>query len=223
MSQKSHTFEDALDLELGGSLSTPHVNYTTYGELNASRDNVIWACHALTANSEVGDWWNALFGEGELFDPTKYFIICANNLGSPYGTSSPKTINPTTGEGYRHEFPAYTIRDTASLHLRLLDHLNIASIHCLIGGSCGGNIAQEMAISLGDRVKSMRIMCCSAQESPWVISIHESQRIAMHADLTFKGNEPTAGQEGLRGARAFALPFYRSNLGHDRHCAYPEH
>ena len=38
------------------------IAYHTYGELNATRDNVIWGCHALTANSSVDDWWSGLFG-----------------------------------------------------------------------------------------------------------------------------------------------------------------
>jgi len=79
--QYSRTFP----LELGGVLSNLEIEYSTYGTLNEDRSNVIWVCHALTANSDVSDWWSGLFGEDELFDPSKYFIVCANNLGSPYG------------------------------------------------------------------------------------------------------------------------------------------
>jgi len=211
MNLKSITFDESLSLENGGDLQSPTVAYTTYGTLNEAKDNVIVACHALTGNSSVHDWWAGLFGEGKLYDPSKYFIICANNLGSPYGSSSPKSINPDTGQRYGMDFPFYTIRDTSDLHLRLLQRLGIEKIHLLIGGSCGGNIAQEMAISLGTNLKNLILMCCSAQETPWVISIHESQRIVLKGDATLLDNTAQAGSEGLRGARAFALPFYRSH------------
>ncbi len=204
------TFDTALPLEMGGELVAPTVAYSQFGTLNEDKSNVIVVCHALTANSDVSDWWNGLFGSGKLFDPDEYFIICINNLGSPYGTSSPKSEDPN-GERYGMDFPSYTLRDTASLHRRFLSHLGIEKIHLLAGGSCGGNIAQELAIMMGDQVNEMIIMCCSAYETPWVISIHESQRMAIEADNSLYEKTPEAGRKGLRGARAFALPFYRSH------------
>ena len=50
-------------------------------------------------------------GRGKAFDPNRFFIICANTLGSPYGSASPVTINPDTGKQYGPEFPPTTIRD----------------------------------------------------------------------------------------------------------------
>ena len=50
-------------------------------------------------------------GRGKAFDPNRFFIICANTLGSPYGSASPVTINPDTGRQYGPEFPPTTIRD----------------------------------------------------------------------------------------------------------------
>lgn len=50
-------------------------------------------------------------GRGKAFDPQRFFIFCANVLGSPYGSASPITTNPDTGKPYGPEFPATTIRD----------------------------------------------------------------------------------------------------------------
>ena len=211
MNPKSITFDDPLELESGAQLLKPAVTYSTYGSLNVPKDNVIVVCHALTANSNVDDWWAGLFGEAKIFDPSNNYIVCINNLGSPYGSSSPKSNDPKSNNRYGLDFPFYTLRDTADLHIRLLEHLKITEISLLIGGSCGGNIAQEIAITLGDQIDKLVIMCCSAQETPWVISIHESQRIALKSDPTLLENNTDAGREGLRGARAFALPFYRSH------------
>jgi len=210
MSIVHHTFDKELSLEMGGALQRPTVAYTTYGVLSPTKDNVIVVCHALTANSAVKEWWGDLFGSDRTFDPDKDYIICINNLGSPYGTSSPQSLDPA-GDRYGLDFPDFTLRDTAHLQCRLLEHLGISEIKLLIGGSCGGNIALEMAIILGDKVDRLIALCCSAYETPWVISIHESQRIAIEVDSTFTDNNDTAGREGLKGARAFAMPFYRSH------------
>lgn len=50
-------------------------------------------------------------GRGKAFDPNRFFIICLNVLGSPYGSASPITVNPDTGKPYGPEFSSTTIRD----------------------------------------------------------------------------------------------------------------
>ena len=210
MSMQSISLDQPLTLEAGGVIDRPEVTYTTYGTLNEDKSNVTLICHALTASSNADDWWAGLFGADKVFDPKRDFIICINNLGSPYGTTSPKSLDER-GVRYGLDFPAFTLRDNAGLHIHLLDHLGIDKINLIIGGSCGGNIAQEIAIILEGRVTQLIALCCSAYETPWVVSIHESQRIALQADPTFTSKSEGAGANGLRGARAFALPFYRSH------------
>ena len=206
-----HTLDQPFVLETGGRLSQPRIAYNTYGKLNAARDNVIWICHALTANSDADDWWHGLFGRGDIFDWDKYFIVCANNLGSPYGSSSARQPDPKTEAPYGLDFPFFTIRDTAKLHLELLRHFGIERIHLLIGGSCGGNIAQEMALQLPTgRIENLVLLCCSARESPWAVAIHEAQRLVLRADPTLADKSPTAGQTALKACRGVALPYYRT-------------
>lgn len=205
-----HHLEKPFELENGGSIDEPVIAYHTYGRLNENRDNVIVICHALTANSDADDWWHGLFGRGDIFDWDKHFIICANNLGSPYGTSSPKHINPKNKEKHGMDFPFFTIRDTAKLHLELFEHFKINSIKLLIGGSCGGNICQEIAYAWRERVENMVLLCCSSMETPWVVAIHESQRITLKSDPTFYHKTENAGRAGLKACRGVAMPFYRT-------------
>jgi len=202
--------EDGLMLESGVLLEDVNIAYCTYGTLNENRDNVIWVCHALTAGAELHEWWGDLLGPGKLFDTNKYFVVCANNLGSPYGTTSPLSINPKTKQRYGLDFPAFTLRDTANLIECLIVKLRIRSIHLLIGGSCGGNIALEMTCSLKNVVQHLALLCSSANENPWTIAIHEAQRIALRADDTFYKNENKTALSGLKIARALAMPYYRS-------------
>jgi homoserine O-acetyltransferase len=134
----TYKYPKIFKLESGKKLRNLEIAYQTYGTLNANKDNVIWACHALTANADVLDWWKGLFGTKNLFNPEEHFIICANILGSHYGTTNPLSINPTTGQPYYLAFPEFSIRDLAAIHQLLADHLGIKQVKTLIGGSLGG-------------------------------------------------------------------------------------
>ena len=111
MNHKTFIYKQEFALQSGETLAQIELSYSTLGELNANRDNVVWVCHALTANSDVADWWSGLVGEGKLYDPQKYFIICVNVLGSHYGSTGPLSINPGTGKPYYGNFPEISIRD----------------------------------------------------------------------------------------------------------------
>ena len=107
------------ELERGGILPELTIAFSTYGKLNAAHDNVIWVCHALTADSDVASWWPHTVEAGKFLDPAEHFIICANILGSHYGTTGPLHVNPATGRPYYKDFPELTIRDMVRAH-RLL-------------------------------------------------------------------------------------------------------
>src|SRR5678810_821318 len=121
-----------IELEGGGSLSQLTIAYTTYGEINEDKSNVVWVCHALTANSDAGAWWNGVVGIDHVIDPGKYFIVCANILGSCYGTTGPLSLDPATGQPYFSKFPLITIRDMVKAHMLLKQHLGINRIYLLM-------------------------------------------------------------------------------------------
>ena len=205
-------FDSSTPLALEGGEVLPQFTlaYHTFGQLNEKRDNVIWVFHALTANSDVSDWWDGLYGAGRLFDPEKYFIVCANFLGSCYGSTCARSINPLTGSPYGLDFPILTIRDMVAAHDRLRKHLDIDEIALVIGGSCGGHQAQEFAFLLKNKIKKLCLVVSSPKETPWAISIHEAGRMALETDPTFSDNTDKAGVEGLRTARAIGLLGYRT-------------
>src|SRR5690606_12097967 len=128
-------YKEVFPLESGEYLPGFELFYTTYGQLNKKQDNVIWVCHALTGSSDFTSWWPGLFGTGKVFDPDKYFIICANMLGSCYGSTGPLSIDPRTKKPYYHSFPELTNRDIVRSFDLLRDHLHIEKIHTLTGGS----------------------------------------------------------------------------------------
>lgn len=107
------------ELETGHTLPELRIAYHTYGTLNAAKDNVAWVCHALTANSDVADWWPHTVEAGRFLDPARHFVVCANIIGSHYGTTGPLHVNPATGRPWYKDFPPFTIRDIVRAH-RLL-------------------------------------------------------------------------------------------------------
>lgn len=197
-------------LESGTKLKNLEIAYHTFGALNAKKDNVIWVCHALTANSDVFDWWKGLFGENCLFNPKEHFIVCANILGSPYGTTNPLSKNQDTNTDFYLSFPSFTVRDMVSAHQLLADHLELPQIALLIGGSLGGQQALEWSITEPSRIKKLVLVATNAQHSAWGIAFNESQRLAITTDRTFYANTPNGGKKGLKVARTIALLSYRS-------------
>ncbi len=195
--------------ESGYTFPEIDIAYSTYGELNEQRNNVIWVCHALTANADAADWWDGLIGVGKLFDPTRYYIVCANMLGSCYGTTSPISIHPETGKKYGKDFPVVTVRDMVRVHQILREALGIKEINLLGGGSMGGQQALEWAIIEPDLFKRVAVIAANAKHSAWGIAFNESQRMALEADATLYTDEPNAGQKGLEAARAMAMLSYR--------------
>lgn len=205
-----YNYNNAFTLESGSSLAEVTIGYHTFGKLNEDKNNVIWVCHALTANSDVSDWWSNMFGEGKIYDPEKYFIVCANILGSCYGSTSARSISPNTQKAYGVNFPLITIRDIVKAHELLRQHLGIGEIELCIGGSCGGHQVMEFAYLIPNKIKKIALIATSAKETAWAIATHTAQRLAIQADPTWQDDNDRAGQNGLKAARGMALLSYRT-------------
>jgi len=209
MTTQVYKYSQPFQLESGQELAELEIGFHTYGRLNKNRDNVVWVCHALTANSDVLDWWKGLFGKDDYFNPDDHFIVCANVLGSAYGTTNPLSINPVTGQPYYLAFPNISVRDMVKAHQLLAKHLKISTIEVLIGGSLGGQQAMEWAIIDPDFIKNAILIAANARHSPWGVAFNESQRLAITADRTFYACTPNGGSKGLKAARSIALLSYR--------------
>src|SRR5688500_19220686 len=121
-------YNNPFTLESGDVVQGYHLAYTTSGTLNKNKDNAVWIFHALTANSDASEWWPGLVGEGKLFDPSEYFIICVNMPGSCYGSTGPLEIDPRTGKPYYNTFPFFTIRHMIRSYKPLKEFLVIEKI-----------------------------------------------------------------------------------------------
>jgi homoserine O-acetyltransferase len=210
---KTYKHNATFALELGEELPYLEIAYHTYGKLNEAKDNVIWVCHALTANSDVFDWWSGLFGENDLFNPKEHFIVCANILTSCYGSTSPLQ---TVKNKQFHKFPMVTIRDMVNAHEILRKHLRIEKINTIIGGSMGGQQALEWNVQQPDLFENLIVLATNAQHSPWGVAFNESQRMAIENDSTWQLSTASAGLKGLKAARSMALLSYRSYFAYNQ-------
>jgi len=200
----------AFKTESGDQLSELEIAFTSFGKLNSTRSNVVWICHAFTADSHPEDWWPGMVGENKFFSPDKYFIVCANILGSNYGSTSPLSVNPLMGKPYYRDFPLLTVRDLVAAHLLLAKYLKIETIHLLIGGSIGGYQAIEWAIMKPNMIEHLIMIASGAKTSPWRRAHNSTQRMIIEADKTYFEDIPMGGLNGMKAARSMALLSYRN-------------
>jgi homoserine O-acetyltransferase len=204
------SIKEPFQLDSGHILPELDVAYHTFGHFQPGVCKVVWICHAFSANSDPSDWWPGMVGEGKFFDPERYFIVCANMLGSCYGSTGPLSINPETGEPYYGDFPVVTVRDMVRSLILLRKHLGIDKIWFALGFSMGGQQMLEWLIQEPDVFEHALLGATNIRHSPWGIAYNESQRMAIEADPTFGKPYPEAGAMGMRAARSIGLLSYRN-------------
>ena len=183
-----------LALENGARLETITTAYETFGTLSANKDNVILINHAFSGDSHVAGhyttdtetdkpgWWDFLVGPGKGIDTDKYFVICANILGSCNGTTGPASINTTTGEPYALDFPMVTIGDMVDAQKLLIDHLGIKKLLAVIGGSVGGMQTLEWAVRYPEMMYAVVPIATTMRHSALAIAFNEIARQAIMSD-----------------------------------------
>ena len=205
------------------------LRYETYGKPNATRDNAILICHALSGDHHCAGWhaptdkkpgwWNNLIGPGKAVDTNRFFVVCANVLGGCQGSTGPSSINPETGRPYGILFPFVTIRDMVRSQKLLLDHLGIEGLHGVIGGSMGGMQALLFAIEFPNFTRRVLAMATTGRESAQAIAFNEVGRQAIMQDPAWnRGDYPRDGgpRVGLAIARMMAHITYVSDASMDR-------
>ncbi|MBN8819044.1 MAG: homoserine O-acetyltransferase [Sphingomonas sp.] len=215
-----------LRLDSGASLAPVDIAYETYGTLNADGSNAILICHALTGDQFVASdhpvtgkpgWWVRAVGPGKPIDPERHFIICANVLGSCLGSSGPASIDPATDQPYAMRFPVITIADMVRAQAMLLDHLGVARLMAVVGGSMGGMQALVWPTLYPERVRSAIVIASTARHSAQNIAFHEVGRQAIMADPRWRGGDYYADGDvpssGLAVARMAAHITYLSEAG----------
>jgi homoserine O-acetyltransferase len=225
--KKFFTFADPpneMSLENRQKFGPITLAYETCGKLNADSSNVILVLHALSGDSHVAGyyreddpkpgWWDIMVGPGKGIDTDKYFVICANILGSCMGSTGPSSINPETGEPYGLDFPFVTIGDMVRAQKALIDHLGIKKILSLIGGSIGGMQVLEWCVRYPEMALSAIPLATTARHSALAIAFNEVARQAIMADPNWNGGNYYSGKKpdlGLAVARMIGHITYLSD------------
>jgi homoserine O-acetyltransferase len=188
----------------GGVLPSVTIAYETYGKLNADRSNAILLFHALSGAQHAAGtnksvpgtddrwteemhtgWWDNFIGHGRALDTDKFFIICANYLGSCYGSTGPASTNPSTGKPYGSSFPRVTVHDIVRSQLPILETHRIEKLHAVVGASLGGMCALDFAFHFPERVANV-IPIATGLRSHGLQQMHNlEQIIAITRDPAF--------------------------------------
>lgn len=227
---ESMHFADALLLRSGASIRAYDLSYETYGQLNADKSNAVLVCHALNASHHVAGvyldeagqvkdksegWWDTMIGPGKPLDTNRFFVIGVNNLGSCFGSTGPKQINPDTGEVYGADFPVVTVQDWVEAQARLLDALGIRTLAAVMGGSLGGMQALAWTLQYPARVRHAVVVASAPNLTAENIAFNEVARRAIVTDPDFHGGHfyryGVLPKRGLRIARMIGHITYLSD------------
>lgn len=203
----------------GQTIAPFSIVYETCGTLNADRSNAILVCHALSASAhcagrysadpdEKPGWWDGLVGYGKAIDLDQYFVICVNLPGSPFGTTAPKSIDPSAGKPYGSRYPWPTIEDMVESQRLVVEHLGIEHLAAVAGGSLGGMQVLMWAALYPDMADAIIAMATGSAVPVTGIAWHILGRKIIEADQRFHGGDYYDSPDPLRGLQVARM------LGH---------
>ena len=222
----------------GGVLKEVVVAYESWGTLSDTHDNAVLvfgglspSAHACSSEQDPNrGWWEYMIGPNKPIDTNKYYVVCVNTLGSCFGSTSPSSVNPDTGQIYGLDFPDLSIEDVAkSAHHALLD-LGIDKLHTVVGSSMGGMSALAYALMYPQEVDHLISISAATRALPFTIAVRSLQREIIRCDPAFNNGlyepneEPTSGMVlgrklGLmsyRAAEEWHQRFNRARVSADR-------
>jgi homoserine O-acetyltransferase len=213
--------DQPLRLFRGGVIEQPVVAYETWGTLNAARDNALLLFTGLSPSAHAASspadprpgWWESMIGEGKPIDTGRYFVVCVNSLGSPFGSSGPASVDPRTGRPYGLGFPELSVEDIATGGHEALRSLGVERVAAVIGPSLGGMTVLAYCALFPGEVDSLVTISGAARANPFAIALRSLQREMVRSDPAWRGGnyEPGRGPRlGLRLARKLGTITYRS-------------
>src|SRR5687768_6520899 len=209
------------EMRRGGVLQDVEIAYETWGDIGFCYDNAILiftglspSAHAASSTEDPSPgWWEDMIGPGRPIDTRKYFVICVNSLGSPFGSTSPASINPATGKPYRLTFPVLTVEDIARAGHEVAVALGVKKAAAVIGPSLGGMTVLAYCALFPDEARSVVSISAAARSTPFSIALRSLQREIIRRDPHWQdGNygPDSLPVTGVRLARKLGMITYRS-------------
>ncbi len=209
------------EMRRGGVLQNVEIAYETWGDIGFCYDNAILiftglspSAHAASSTEDPSPgWWEDMIGPGRPIDTRKYFVICVNSLGSPFGSTSPASINPATGKPYRLTFPVLTVEDIARAGHEVARSLGVRKLAAVIGPSLGGMTVLAYCALFPDAARSVVSISAAARSTPFAIALRSLQREIIRRDPQWQDGNYERGSipvSGMRLARKLGMITYRS-------------
>ncbi len=219
--RKTLKLDRPFEMRRGGALHGVEIAYETWGDLAFCYDNAILiftglspSAHAASSTEDPSPgWWEDMIGPGRPIDTRRYFVICVNSLGSPFGSTSPASINPGTGKPYRLTFPVLTVEDIARAGYEVTQSLGVRELAAVVGPSLGGMTVLAFSALFPNAARSLISISASARSSPFAIALRSLQREIIRRDPQWQeGNyeEDSIPVSGMRLARKLGMITYRS-------------
>ena len=219
-----------LPLECDELMLGAEIAFETYGKLNAGGDNAILFLHDLARSPRAASgtpasaerpyspeaWLSGLVGEGKPFDPARYFIVSADLLGSPWGSTSPRSINPENGSPYGVDFFRLGLKDHARAASTLCRaRLGIPKLRAVIGVSLGGMVALQLAALFPESVRSVAALACSAALPDSFRRKYATVRSVLEANRAFRDGESDGASSVVETLKRIRLDHLRSLYSSD--------
>jgi homoserine O-acetyltransferase len=222
---KSLVLDAGFHFHHGNVIAPFTIVYETFGELSPARDNAILVCHALTPGAHAAGkytpddakpgWWDGMIGYGKGLDLDRYFVVCVNFPGSPWGTTGPRTVDPSTGKPYGSKYPWVTIEDMVESQKIIADHLGIAKFACVVGSSLGGMEVLMWAARYPDRVGSIICMAAASAVPVAGLAWHLIGRKLIQSDPAFHDGDYYDHGKPLRGLQLARMVGHMTYLSND--------
>ena len=208
---KTLALEHGFRFRRGEVIAPFSILYETFGELSPARDNAILVCHALSPGAHAAGkyapddakpgWWDGMIGYGERkgIDLSRWFVVCVNFPGSPWGTTGPRSIDPATGRPYGSRYPWITVEDMVESQRLVADHLGIERWRCVTGSSLGGMAAMMWPALHPERTGGLVVMAAAAAVPVPGVAWHLIGRKLIEGDPAFRGGDYYEDEASLRG------------------------
>jgi homoserine O-acetyltransferase len=219
--RKVLTLDRPFEMQRGGALQHVQIAYETWGDLAFCYDNAILiftglspSAHAASSTEDpTPGWWEDMIGPGRPIDTRQFFVICINSMGSPFGSTSPASINPATGKPYRLTYPVLTVEDMARAGHEVAKALGVKQLAAVVGPSLGGITVLAYCALFPGAARSVVSISGAARSTPFAIALRSLQREIIRRDPAWQDGNYEANSipvTGMRLARKLGMITYRS-------------
>lgn len=216
----------AFALESGAVLENAKLAWRCVGPASAPLVIVLGgiSAHRRVCSIDGRGWWEAQCGAGKALDTDRFRLLgidwlggCDDSTGPRHARSGQARSEHARSELDQADFPVISTGDQARALLLLLNRLGVRRVHLLVGASYGGNVAQQLAALLGDRLRRLVLLSAAHRPAQFGLALRHVQRAILELG--------TDSNEALALARSLAVLGYRTpesleqRFGSDAQCA----